>query len=196
MWQVLTVVNLAVLIVLAGFVWQCHRKTSWLRGDVPTGRVSDVRHYPRPHRHRPEDADILSPQQMLRAVFVEVIEMRLDMADLNQAVSDLQTAVQGVVDRVDPTLEDLRAQVAAGQQALADAAAADQTEDANYEQTIADLRAALEAQVNGAQSAADAIGQSVEALNAIAAPVEQPPVEEPPVEEPPVEEPPAEEQPV
>ncbi len=41
------------------------------------------------------------------------------MAELNQAVADLQVAVQGVIDRVGPTVDDLKAQVAAGPQALA-----------------------------------------------------------------------------
>jgi len=36
------------------------------------------------------------------------------MSDLTQAVANLQSAVQGVVDRVGPTVDELKAQVAAG----------------------------------------------------------------------------------
>jgi len=103
------------------------------------------------------------------------------MSDLIQAVADLQTAVQGVVDRVGPTVDDLKAQVAAGAQALADFAAADESEDAAYAQAIADLQAALQAQVDGAQIAADTIEGSVATLNTVAAAPVEPPVD-PPVE--------------
>jgi phage-related protein len=120
----------------------------------------------------------LTDRQIMLAILYETHGLRSNMSDLTQAVADLQSAVQGVVDRVGPTVDELKAQVAAGAQALADFAAADETEDAAYAQAIVDLQTALQAQVDGAQSAADTIEGSVATLNTVAA---EPPVD-PPVE--------------
>lgn len=126
------------------------------------------------------DIDDLTDRQIMLAILYETYGLRKNMADLSQAVADLQVAVQGVVDRVGPTVDDLKAQVAAGVAALEAFAAADSTEDAAYEQAIADLQAALQSQVDGAQAAADSIGASVAVLNEVAAvpaPDPEPPVE-------------------
>jgi ABC-type transporter Mla subunit MlaD len=125
------------------------------------------------------DIDDLTDRQIMLAILHETHGLRKSMADLTQAVADLQVAVQGVLDRVGPTVDDLKAQVAAGVEALAAFAAADSTEDAAYEEAIAALQAALQAQVDGAQAAADQIESSVATLNTVVAVV---PVEEPPAE--------------
>lgn len=154
-----------------------HKVSTWLR-NWELWRVL----FPR-RRHRPSvvrvdrilvNADDLTDRQIMLAILYETHGLRNTMADLTQAVANLQTAVQGVVDRVGPTVDELKAQVAAGVQALADFAAADETEDAAYAQAIADLQAALQAQVDGAQAAADTIEGSVATLNTVAAEVPAP----------------------
>ena len=119
----------------------------------------------------------LTDRQVLFEILRQMKEMRTEMADLSQAVADLQVAVQGVLDRVGPTVDALKVQVASGEAALAAFAAADASEDTAYEQAIADLRAALQAQVDSAASAAQAIEGSVDALNTVLAP-EVPPAPE------------------
>ena len=117
----------------------------------------------------------LTDKQALVAILRELKEMRKQMTDLNQAVADLQVAVQGVLDRVGPTVDALKADVIAGQAALAAFTEADALEDANYEQVAADLAAALQASVDASQAAADSIEVQVTALNTVVpAPVVEP----------------------
>ena len=138
----------------------------------------------------PVEVDELSHPQILRAILLEVLELRKNMADLSTAVADLQAAVQRVLGLV-PTIEELKAANAVAVQALADFQTADAVEDADYQAQAGVLQAALQAQVDASQAAADAIEGAVADLNTVAAPAA--PVEEPVVEEPvaevPVEEP-------
>jgi hypothetical protein len=110
----------------------------------------------------------LNQRQLLIAILYETHTLRGMMADLTQAVQNLQVAVQGVVNRVGPTVDQLKQQVAEGLQALEDFQAADASEDAAYQQAISELQDALQAQVDGAQQAADAIEGQVATLNTIA----------------------------
>lgn len=126
----------------------------------------------------------LTDRQALVAILRELKEMRNDMAQLSEAVADLQVAVQGVLDRVGPTVDALKVQIAAGEAALAAFAEADAVEDANYEAAAAALQAALQAQVDGATAAADAIEAQVATLNTVAAPPAEPEGEVVPVEDP------------
>lgn len=123
----------------------------------------------------------LTKKQTLSAILSELLKVRRDMATLNEAVADLQAAVAGVLDRVGPTVEALKAQVAAGAQALADFDAADKTEDAAYEAAIAALQVALQEQVNAAADAAAQIEGSVATLNTVAVAVPEPGPEGEPV---------------
>ena len=50
----------------------------------------------------------LTDKQALTAILRELKELRFEMAELGQAVADLQVAVQGVLDRVGPTVERAR----------------------------------------------------------------------------------------
>lgn len=98
------------------------------------------------------------------------------MADLTEAVAALQVAVQGVLDRVGPAVDELKAQVAAGEAALAAFAEEDALEDSNYEQAAADLQVALQASVDAAGAAAATIENQVATLNTVA---QEPPEPEP-----------------
>jgi uncharacterized phage infection (PIP) family protein YhgE len=113
--------------------------------------------------------------RLLVAILAGQRRLEQKMTELSQAVADLQTAVQGVADRVGPTVQDLKDQLAAAAATAAEMAAADATEDANYDQTIADLQAQLAGQLAAATDAATTIEANVGQLNAIAAP-EAPPV--------------------
>jgi hypothetical protein len=138
----------------------------------------------------------LTVEQSLHFLVQHALRMEQAMSDLNTEVQEIKAAVTGVLDRIDTTVANLEARVAAGQAALDAFAAADATEDAAYEQAIADLQAALAAQVSGAQAAADELSPLSDKLNEALQPpvVEEPPVEPPaePVVEEPVVEPPAE----
>ena len=92
------------------------------------------------------------------------------MADLTQAVTDLQTAVQGVSDRIATSTAPLQQALADAQAALAVVTAEDQSDQAALDQANADLAAAL----STAQSAADAIEVQTASLNALAAPPVEP----------------------
>lgn len=120
-------------------------------------------------------ASRMTPSDVLIAIYVHVRELEIQMADLTQAVADLQTAVQGVSDRVGPTVDALKQAVADAQAALDAANAADTVEDAAAAQQIADLQAALDALNASATAAVTAVEGSVTALNAIAAPADPAP---------------------
>lgn len=119
-----------------------------------------------------EDASAL---QVLRFLATSIIQMSADiqelkeaMADLIQSVADLQAAVAGVADRVSNQVAPLQAALAQAQQALTDFQAADATEDASYQASIDQLTTQLQAAVDSASTAGDAIEASVSQLNGIA----------------------------
>lgn len=139
-------------------------------------------------KYRIPDAE-LTDTQMLRLILRRTERLEQKMANLEQAVSDLQAAVTALIARVGPTVDELKAQVIAGQQALDAFVAEDALEDSDYEAAAAALQEALQAQIDGAQAAADAIEGSVAEINTVVpAATEEPPVDEEPVEEPPVDE--------
>jgi hypothetical protein len=97
------------------------------------------------------------------------------MADLQTALTDLQTAVKAVADRVAAGLGPLQEALAAAQQALVDFKAADTTEDAAFQAAIDTLNASLTDALAAAGTAGDTIEEQVNQLNTIAAaPVEPP----------------------
>lgn len=111
----------------------------------------------------------------------ELREVKDQMADLNQRVTDLQGAVQGVADRVGQLVGPLQQQIAnlqttlqAERDAAASLAAAEDAEDVQQNQALADARAATDAALANAQQAADSIGVEVEKLNQVAATPETP----------------------
>jgi peptidoglycan hydrolase CwlO-like protein len=85
------------------------------------------------------------------------------MADLTTAVTDLQAAVDGINSRIAGQVADLQSQIDAGKSALADMTALDEAD-----------KAALQAALDGAQTAADSIEGQVDELNAIGAAPETP----------------------
>ncbi len=103
------------------------------------------------------------------------------MADLQQSVAALQSAVTDVANRVNALtgpLQDALAEAQAALQTERDAAAAlaqaEDAEDVAQNQELADARAATDAAMANASSAADEINAQVDALNQVA---QQPPAQ-------------------
>lgn len=130
------------------------------------------------------DRQILLAVSRNQATLMSLVEeLTLRMADLEAAVGNLTTAVQGVADRVNAALEPLRTALSAAQQQLTDFQAADATEDADYQNQISTLGTNLQSELDKASAAADQINAEVDSLNQIAAaPVQPEPQPEPPVE--------------
>lgn len=131
-------------------------------------------------------AQRLNPHDLAIATYVHIRIVEEMMADLQQSVTDLQVAVQGVSDRLAAGGQDLTQALADAQAANAALQAAyqqqlsdDAVEDAQFQATIDDLNAQLATATAQAQAAADAIQTEVANLNNIAVgqPVNPPPVD-------------------
>lgn len=94
------------------------------------------------------------------------------MAELQQALTDLQAAVAAVAQRVADGFGPLQEALTAAQQALTDFQAEDATEDAAYQANVDTLTTSLGEALATAAAAADTIEASVAELNQVAAPPE------------------------
>lgn len=121
------------------------------------------------------DAQLLRALYARQTVLLEhVTGMEQTMADLQQSVAELKTAVQGVADRVGPRFDELTASLAAARQAYTDLVAAEDAEDVAQTTELQAARDALSAALTDAETAAGDISGEVAKLNAIA-PAEAPP---------------------
>lgn len=107
----------------------------------------------------------------------ELREVKRTMADLNQSVENLRTAVSDVADRVtaitgplQDQLRELEAALAAEREAAVVLAASEDAEDVQQNADLADARSRVDAALADAQSAADSIDGEVAKLNQVAAP--------------------------
>lgn len=105
----------------------------------------------------------------------ELREVKLNMADLNQSVADLQAAVNAVAERVgeltgplQEEIANLQATIQAERDAAVALAAAEDAEDIGQNQALADAQAATDAALANAQQAADGIQAEVSKLNQVA----------------------------
>lgn len=105
----------------------------------------------------------------------ELREVKRRMADLNQSVENLRTAVSDVADRVtaitgplQDQLRELEAALAAEREAAVTLAASEDAEDVQQNADLADARSRVDSALAEAQSAADNIDGEVARLNQVA----------------------------
>ena len=130
------------------------------------------------------NASHYSEKDLLIAIYVHIRELEITVSELTQAVADLQTAVQGVADRVGPAVTALQEALAAAnaanqglQASLDQSIAADVADDEAFAAQVAQLQADLAAANAAAGEAAATIEANVGQLNTIAAaPPAEPPV--------------------